>query len=83
MTMNLISAGPCTLDKNFTSYGRTVPRMATRDFYTTADIDGAKTFVRTSTLTNKPNLHEISVSWVLQPQNVVVTYLERSPLRKL
>lgn len=62
MTMNLMSAGPCTVSNGVTSYGRTVRRMRTRDNHTTADVHGAQTFVRTSTLTNKPDSYGISVS---------------------
>lgn len=61
MTMNLMSSGPCTVSKDATSYGRTVRRMNTRDNHTTADVDGARTFVRTSTLTNKPDSYGVAV----------------------
>ena len=61
MTMNLTSKGPCTITKASTSYGRTVRRMNTRDNHTTADVDGARTFVRTSTLTNKPDSYGVQV----------------------
>lgn len=61
MTMNLMSSGPCTVSKGATSYGRTVRRMNTRDNHTTADVDGAQTFVRTSTLTNKPDSYGVAV----------------------
>ena len=61
MTMNLTSKGPCTITKNSTSYGRTVRRMNTRDNHTTADVDGARTFIRTSTLTNKPDSYGVKV----------------------
>lgn len=65
MTMNLVSSGPCTVSKGATSYGRTVRRMNTRDNHTTADVDGARTFVRTSTLTNKPDSHGVAVRQLL------------------
>lgn len=61
MTMNLMSSGPCTVSNGITSYGRTVRRMKTRDNHTTADVDGARTFIRTSTLTNKPDSYGVSV----------------------
>lgn len=61
MTMNLMSSGPCTMSNGMTSYGRTVRRMNTRDNHTTEDVDGARTFVRTSTLTNKPDSHGVAV----------------------
>lgn len=64
MTMNLMSTGPCTVSKGATSYGRTVRRMNTRDNHTTADVDGARTFVRTSTLTNKPDSYGVAVRHV-------------------
>ncbi|CAM9664957.1 unnamed protein product [Ectocarpus sp. 12 AP-2014] len=60
MTMNLMSSGPCTVSKKATSYGRTVRRLKTRDNHTTADVDGARTFVRTSTLTNKPDSYGVA-----------------------
>ena len=36
-------------------------RMNTRDNHTTADVDGARTFIRTSTLTNKPDSYGVQV----------------------
>lgn len=35
--------------------------MNTRDNHTTADVDGARTFVRTSKLTNKPDSYGVGV----------------------
>lgn len=67
MTMNLMSSGPCTVSKGATSYGRTVRRMNTRDNHTTADVDGARTFVRTSTLTNKPDSYGVAVRHTNKP----------------
>lgn len=61
MTMNLMSAGPCTIPRDFTSYGRAVRRIHTRDNHTTADVEGAQTFIKTNTLTNKPDSFSISV----------------------
>lgn len=70
MTMNLTSTGPCTVSNGLTSYGRTVRRMKTRENHTTADVEGAQTYVRTTTLTNKPDSYGISVRGSLH-KNIV------------
>ncbi|CAM9740433.1 unnamed protein product, partial [Choristocarpus tenellus] len=60
MTMNLMSSGPCTIAKDFTSYGRAVRRLNTRDHHSTSDVDGAQPFSRTNILKNKPNFHNVA-----------------------